>query len=988
MMQPDRLRQTIGLFVCGLNEVSRLRLPGSDERRRIRLPRPPWLLERFRHCGLDGCVLPANDEVNPRQAETQSLAVALLICSPGSCASGPLHWWESADDEASLQCEYLQYPLDAFSVVVETVWLIDEPFHISMARNHVELQDVRKGSKLFYPAYPDRLSEAGLHGIHGRQTTVAVALARVGMSAPDVLCLMVANPILQLAQRGFWRELVLLGRWLKSPALVTRPGNLRLSHRGMCFGPSWEYPLGWFEKWPDAYWLRECDGRHSQRDVVRNVNFDAVGQAASVIRKWHGAILRNIEDEETRAAEELHLSHVALGCQAISSAMSSSTSSHGLMRTAEQLFYAIDCALMCKSGADGLRDTCAKALKAMMSGIDIPLAPMLDSLPKPTTVKRHMVTLEVACLLYEQELDRREAAMHPDERPLRFGLSDASPAWGLEWLWNEHYYIPGGADLLSLLDDALAFIGGMREWLSLEHEDGDLQEVEKVPQHLRDLIRRIAPKVGVHIHTPVVVASGFLSLVHKLAATVQAFALGRCTLSRLPDYMDTFVAWTTDMGTEFGFAEFRTDDVFSLLPPWVNTAGAAADDVDMEEVAGGDVDSDVNDMEDMGAPGRAGEGAAAAAAASGVDGFVFRHALTIPGLLHIVHNVCKDMGAMYPGWSALWLQLKSCEALLTDKGRRRRFAKTCLDDTTHANFAVRAAFDSFSNTLYEKRWGCVISFVTALLPLMGFLRRAWSEEKYAHNVDGGDAARTASAADAGGYLEFDRGLFTRTVRSNSFLLELKLLLMIQGVAQGLANWGEVCPCHSGCLHGMSRRTARTYMEKFIALPSYNTCPFAGRRAPELASGQLSVVFETLAATGFNDLLLSESASFATAEELNRLRTIFTTCKNHIFLFLKVKLDFWEKPPYIFAGLAHWDADIARRCGKLGTAYENGANTVSNGVGLSSCLVGEGEPVRRMGAPIPSRVEKSIVFVTLGRSCSCLGGGALFPSLVYYMPFRP
>jgi len=203
---------------------------------------------------------------------------------------------------------------------------------------------------------------------------------------------------------------------------------------------------------------------------------------------------------------------------------------------------------------------------------------MLDSLPKPTTVKRHMVTLEVACLLYEQELDRREAAMQPDERPVRFGLSDASPAWGLEWLWNEHYYIPGGADLLSLLDDALAFIGGMREWLSLEHEDGDRQEVENVPQHLRDLIRRIVPKVGVHIHTPVVVASGFLSLVHKLAATVQAFALGRCTLSRLPDYMDTFVAWTTDMGTEFGFAEFRTDDVFSLLPPWVNTAGAAADE--------------------------------------------------------------------------------------------------------------------------------------------------------------------------------------------------------------------------------------------------------------------------------------------------------------------------------------------------------------------------------------------------------------------------
>ena len=130
---------TIGLFVCGVNEVVRLRRPGhTNERVCVRLPRPPWLLERLRHCGLDGCVLPPPSHRGD-YGETKALAVALLIISPGSCASGPLHWWESADDEASLQCEYLQDPLDAFSVVIEAVWLLDEPFQIGMARNHVGL---------------------------------------------------------------------------------------------------------------------------------------------------------------------------------------------------------------------------------------------------------------------------------------------------------------------------------------------------------------------------------------------------------------------------------------------------------------------------------------------------------------------------------------------------------------------------------------------------------------------------------------------------------------------------------------------------------------------------------------------------------------------------------------------------------------------------------------------------------------------------------
>ncbi len=72
-------------------------------------------------------------------------------------------------------------------------------------------------------------------------------------------------------------------------------------------------------------------------------------------------------------------------------------------------------------------------------------------------------------------------------------------------------------------------------------------------------------------------------------------------------------------------------------------------------------------------------------------------------------------------------------------------------------------------------------------------------------------------------------------------------------------------------------------------------------------------------TCFHEVLLSEAASSATPEEVAELQGLYTQCRNHLFLFLKMKLDFWSKPPYVFCGMAHWDPGIARRCAREGRA---------------------------------------------------------------------
>eukprot|EP00969_Alexandrium_andersonii_P339201 14993444-Alexandrium_andersonii.AAC.1 len=169
-------------------------------------------------------------------------------------------------------------------------------------------------------------------------------------------------------------------------------------------------------------------------------------------------------------------------------------------------------------------------------------------------------------------------------------------------------------------------------------------------------------------------ASGFQGAMHKLAATLHAYALGRADLQSLDQFLDTFASITTDMGTEFSFSDMHATPS-DLLPAWLRLA-PDDDAADMEdaELMRSDVECDMEappeqpseDMRDSEHPAGSDDG-------DGVGRFAFRYSLAVPGLLHIVHNLCKDIHSCYPEWGTLWDQLKNIEALLTKKFRRNRF---------------------------------------------------------------------------------------------------------------------------------------------------------------------------------------------------------------------------------------------------------------------------------------------------------------------------
>lgn len=198
-------------------------------------------------------------------------------------------------------------------------------------------------------------------------------------------------------------------------------------------------------------------------------------------------------------------------------------------------------------------------------------------------------------------------------------------------------------------------------------------------------------------------------------------------------------------------------------------------------------------------------------------------------------------------------------------------------------------------------------YVSCILCVHGVLP---TEERFQQNVD-------AQGEDRDG--EFDMEQFSASLRAPLFWLQLDSILAIEDVVLGLANWSEACPCHYRWLGQMSRRERELYMTAFINLRGKDTCPLVGRRAPELAAGQLNSVLETLARKGLADLLNGETAVRATPRMIQATQYMFIGFKNHIALFLTMKLDFWSKPPYVFAGLGHWDRQMATQCGAMGRA---------------------------------------------------------------------
>lgn len=117
---------------------------------------------------------------------------------------------------------------------------------------------------------------------------------------------------------------------------------------------------------------------------------------------------------------------------------------------------------------------------------------------------------------------------------------------------------------------------------------------------------------------PIGLGEGHTDLAAKCAATTHALLLESPTLVALKQVSRSFMAFTTDMGTELGIPTFH-GTVESMIPAWHPAKPTAS-----TFVADWDVNSDSDESEGQG------------------EQFLPR-AIGIPGMNHIIHNLAVDI---------------------------------------------------------------------------------------------------------------------------------------------------------------------------------------------------------------------------------------------------------------------------------------------------------------------------------------------------------
>eukprot|EP00971_Amphidinium_carterae_P344573 6485047-Amphidinium_carterae.1 len=145
-----------------------------------------------------------------------------------------------------------------------------------------------------------------------------------------------------------------------------------------------------------------------------------------------------------------------------------------------------------------------------------------------------------------------------------------------------------------------------------------------------------------------------------------------------------------------------------------------------------------------------------------------------------------------------------------------------------------------------------------------------------------------------------------------------MLLVLHGVAETVRGWSEGCTCHDYLRHGL-KGTHVSYQSRLaesFGKPWVTTCPLAGCRAHELATGDLEKILQSLGDAMLPEILQKTSLhGQIAAEDTANILSDFQLGTRHFQTVLEVKLRCWKELPWLLHGLCHSDESKARECAK-------------------------------------------------------------------------
>ena len=172
---------------------------------------------------------------------------------------------------------------------------------------------------------------------------------------------------------------------------------------------------------------------------------------------------------------------------------------------------------------------------------------------------------------------------------------------------------------------------------------------------------------------------------------------------------------------------------------------------------------------------------------------------------------------------------------------------------------------------------------------------------------------------------FDVTVLTETLENRLWNSYAHMILRLDGIIEDLGSWASFCPCHRTFCAGMSLHQRCQVMQQHFGTSRF-TCPLAGCNAPEFAAGEVLVILRELWASHVPPLFMETAELALSSEEMSILQGDLELCRSRMTLTLQTKLDYFQRLPWLLAGCAALDEDVARCLAKKALAlYDQSPN---------------------------------------------------------------
>ena len=598
---------------------------------RLLLPRPQWFRDVVRRSlGPDALQL---ESLSVRQGRQANIAIeGFLRFEPGTQYEGPLTQW---GPQERLLHEYWRCPCDSFSMKVLDIRFLEVPFEVFQRHDVQErTRGLSRNTLCFFPVV-DGLVDAAVAGTGGQ----SVSDVLYDMGLPDVVltpechaCFCIPSLIAQLVEQGVWTHVLGLLRW---DALAVQM--------------------------PESWQLVEA--KHEEPMDLREFELTAAKLTSHTndIRRWAAAIC-GAHGEDERLTIEAVIRFFDGCSRAISGdGRYTATSLNGRKRVYDGAFllHVLRACRLIKG--DNLHFVLKRCIQIAFPNIlHTALEASLNvseragvTLPSKATRHRYRLSLDVAIML----MDRK--AYESDSKPLiRFGMADSSPQHSRDWLSCrcDAIYVHQLRECFEASNKLIA-IRFHREQTRDDNDDDDDPDDEHDldGEHDRNA-EFLASAIRKQDCIPSAMSRGHTTLADKASALLYMWMVMLGHFNLLFAFCSSFFAFTSDMGTEIGLSDFRTVTFKDLLPTWMLPEPEEAQELDL--------DDDVA----AAAPPRP-------SPVSYQQSWFLENSVPIPGVLHILHNLCKDMHNALRHWPEFWKQLKVMEEFYGDRGWREMCPK-------------------------------------------------------------------------------------------------------------------------------------------------------------------------------------------------------------------------------------------------------------------------------------------------------------------------